>query len=102
MATLSSISGLASAMGPALDTSSKIDLHVNGMAQIKQAAYGNVDMNFVLGVGGYDIDRIDSEIPSDGSHCHEHEHGHEFLGFQVCDNRTYFFEAHAKHGLPLV
>ncbi|KAL4570436.1 hypothetical protein LXL04_026088 [Taraxacum kok-saghyz] len=50
--------------------------HINGMAQIKEAKFGNVDMDFVLGVGGYDLDRIDSEIPSDGSHCHDHDHGH--------------------------
>lgn len=31
--------------------------HINGMAQIKQAKFGNVDMDFVLGVGGYDLDR---------------------------------------------
>lgn len=31
--------------------------HINGMAQIKLAKYGSVDMDFVLGVGGYDLDR---------------------------------------------
>ncbi|KAA8525106.1 hypothetical protein F0562_007030 [Nyssa sinensis] len=53
--------------------------HINGMAQIKFAKYGDVDMDFVLGVGGYDLDRIDSEVQSDGSHCgiHQHESGHE-------------------------
>lgn len=53
--------------------------HINGMAQIKKAKFGVVDMDFVLGVGGYDLDRIDSEVPSEGSHCenHDHEHGHE-------------------------
>ncbi|CAH1415204.1 unnamed protein product [Lactuca virosa] len=53
--------------------------HINGMAQIKQAKFGNVDMDFVLGVGGYDLDRIDSEVPSEVSHCenHNHEHDHE-------------------------
>lgn len=28
------------------------------MAQIKQAKYGSVDMDFVLGIGGYDLDRL--------------------------------------------
>ncbi|KAL4558616.1 hypothetical protein LXL04_036817 [Taraxacum kok-saghyz] len=62
MATLSSISGLASAMGPALDKSSKVHFsynydpcHVNGMAQIKQATYGNVDMDFVPGVAEWEV-----------------------------------------------
>ena len=31
---------------------------MNGMAQIKQAKFGAVDMDFVLGVGGYDLDRL--------------------------------------------
>lgn len=50
--------------------------HINGMAQIKKAKFGVVDMDFVLGVGGYDLDRIDSEVESGGSHC-AHEHGTE-------------------------
>lgn len=31
--------------------------HINGMAQIKRAKHGVVNMDFVLGVGGYDLDR---------------------------------------------
>ncbi|CAH9080711.1 unnamed protein product [Cuscuta europaea] len=52
--------------------------HINGMAQIKRANFGVVDMDFVLGVGGYDLDRIDSEVQSEGSHCkHHHEDDNE-------------------------
>ncbi|CAI9095175.1 OLC1v1031057C2 [Oldenlandia corymbosa var. corymbosa] len=51
---------------------------INGMAQIKQARFGVVDMDFVLGVGGYDLDRIESEVQSENSHCvHGHESGHD-------------------------
>ncbi|CAH9133032.1 unnamed protein product [Cuscuta epithymum] len=46
--------------------------HINGMAQIKRAKFGVVDMDFILGVGGYDLDRIDSEVQSEGSHCKHH------------------------------
>ncbi|KAI8547047.1 hypothetical protein RHMOL_Rhmol07G0165300 [Rhododendron molle] len=53
--------------------------HINGIAQIKLAKYGVVDMDFVLGVGGYDLERIDSEVMPDSSHCasHNHESGHD-------------------------
>lgn len=52
--------------------------HINGIAQIKRAKHGLVDMNFVLGVGGYDLDRVEAEVKSDDSHCsHHHEKGHE-------------------------
>ncbi|KAJ8448388.1 hypothetical protein Cgig2_022016 [Carnegiea gigantea] len=57
---------------------------INGMAQIKQTKYGVVDIDFVLGVGGYDLDRIESEVRLNDSHCashahhtdHEHHKGH--------------------------
>lgn len=60
---------------------------INGMAQMKLAKFGSVDMDFVLGVGGYDLDRIDSEVQVDGSsspthhhetgkECHNHHHDH--------------------------
>lgn len=51
---------------------------INGMAQIKQAKYGAIDMDFVLGIGGYDLDRIESEVQSNNaskSRDH-HDHGH--------------------------
>ncbi|XP_030553754.2 P-loop guanosine triphosphatase YjiA-like isoform X2 [Rhodamnia argentea] len=60
-----------------LDILTKRIKHINGMAQIKLAKYGSVDMDFVLGVGGYDLDRIDSEVHGDGSSCNAHQHGHE-------------------------
>ncbi|XP_038976405.1 P-loop guanosine triphosphatase YjiA-like isoform X1 [Phoenix dactylifera] len=57
---------------------------INGMAQIKQAKFGAVDMDFVLGLGGYDLDRIESEVLVDAAQdtnhqCedrHEHHGGH--------------------------
>ncbi|ONI05779.1 hypothetical protein PRUPE_5G023800 [Prunus persica] len=52
--------------------------HINGMAQIKLAKFGSVDMDFVLGVGGYDLERIDSQVQVDSS-CspsHHREAGH--------------------------
>ncbi|KAL6008271.1 hypothetical protein ACLOJK_033777 [Asimina triloba] len=54
--------------------------HINAMAQIKQAQFGVVDMDFVLGIGGYDLDRIDSEVQMggchDAAHHERHDHGH--------------------------
>ncbi|KAJ9134995.1 hypothetical protein P3X46_032221 [Hevea brasiliensis] len=53
--------------------------HINGMAPIKLAKYGSVDMDFVLGVGGYDLERIDSEVHIDDlcSATREHEAAQE-------------------------
>ncbi|RZC48180.1 hypothetical protein C5167_041140 [Papaver somniferum] len=49
---------------------------INSMAQMKQAKFGAVDMDFVLGVGGYDLDRIESEVKVDKPHCSNHQHAH--------------------------
>ncbi|CAH8276096.1 unnamed protein product [Arabidopsis lyrata] len=50
---------------------------INCMAPIKHTKFGDVDMDFVLGVGGYDLERIDSEVNGDGLSCAEdHDHHH--------------------------
>ncbi|XP_039121209.1 P-loop guanosine triphosphatase YjiA-like isoform X3 [Dioscorea cayenensis subsp. rotundata] len=67
-----------------LDALTKRIRLINGMAQIKQAKFGAVDMDFVLGVGGYDLDRIESAVQVDTdhnatNHCvngHDHHHHH--------------------------
>ncbi|RDY09026.1 COBW domain-containing protein 2 [Mucuna pruriens] len=53
--------------------------HINGMAQIKQAKFGSVDIDFVLGVGGYDLQRIESEVPGEcpTSASHQDDSGHD-------------------------
>lgn len=51
--------------------------HINGIAEIKLAKFGCVDMDFVLGVGGYDLDRINSLVQGDDHATHRHEAGHE-------------------------
>ncbi|EXC26249.1 hypothetical protein L484_022823 [Morus notabilis] len=70
-----------------LETLTKRIKKINGMAQMKLAKFGSVDMDFVLGVGGYDLDRVDSEVQVDSScstthhhetekECHNHHHDH--------------------------
>ncbi|XP_078438271.1 uncharacterized protein LOC144708721 [Wolffia australiana] len=79
---------------PDLDVLTQKIKHINGMAQIKHAKFGDVDVDFVLGVGGYDLERIDSEILLDARsktgqtedqghgengvhHHHHHHHDHD-------------------------
>uniref|UniRef100_A0A0A0L6B7 CobW/HypB/UreG nucleotide-binding domain-containing protein n=1 Tax=Cucumis sativus TaxID=3659 RepID=A0A0A0L6B7_CUCSA len=50
---------------------------INAMAQVKLTKFGSVDIDFVLGVGGYDLDRIDSQVEANtcsGDHKHEAQH----------------------------
>ncbi|TKY58484.1 COBW domain-containing protein 2 [Spatholobus suberectus] len=65
--------------------------HINGMAQIKQAKFGSVDIDFVLGVGGYDLERIGSEIPGEcsSSSSHQDDSGHEHKGHHHHHNHVH-------------
>ncbi|XP_020578397.1 uncharacterized protein LOC110023360 [Phalaenopsis equestris] len=54
--------------------------NINTMADLKRTSYGKVDLDYVLGIGGFDLERIESIVRSEGSiedhkeHDHEHEH----------------------------
>lgn len=56
---------------------------INRMAHLKGTQYGQVDLDYVLGVGGFDLERIDSAVDGDhskedhDSHSHEHDHHHD-------------------------
>ncbi|KAL2652159.1 hypothetical protein R1flu_020287 [Riccia fluitans] len=48
---------------------------INALASIQRATYGSVDMDYVIGVGGYELERIEEEvIPTPKSEAHEHSH----------------------------
>ncbi|THU48802.1 hypothetical protein C4D60_Mb06t02840 [Musa balbisiana] len=55
---------------------------INGMAQIKQAKHSHVDMDFVLGIGGYDLDRIETDVQVEANHDKGHHcgNGHDHHG----------------------
>ncbi|EPS70100.1 hypothetical protein M569_04661, partial [Genlisea aurea] len=49
---------------------------INRMAQLKRTQYGNVELDYVLGIGGFDLERIDTSV-EEAEHDHEHSHDHE-------------------------
>ncbi|KQK01191.1 uncharacterized protein LOC100836558 [Brachypodium distachyon] len=50
---------------------------INRMANLKRAEYGKVDLDYVLGIGGFDLERIESAVSEEPHDNHaEHEHGH--------------------------
>lgn len=55
--------------------------NINQMAQLKRTKFGQVDLDYVLGIGGFDLERIENAINADEAkeehHDHEHEHGHD-------------------------
>ncbi|XAR50517.1 hypothetical protein NMG60_11004862 [Bertholletia excelsa] len=58
--------------------------NINGMAHLKRTQFGKVDLDYVLGIGGFDLERIESAVGAEGSkddhdhhtHDHDHDHGH--------------------------
>ncbi|KAI0504523.1 hypothetical protein KFK09_015475 [Dendrobium nobile] len=51
--------------------------NINTMAHLKRASYGKVDLDYVLGIGGFDLERIESTVRSEGSKEDHKEHDHE-------------------------
>lgn len=56
---------------------------INSMANLKRTQFGSVELDYVLGIGGFDLERIESAVNSEGSkedhasHEHDHDHHHE-------------------------
>ena len=80
---------------------------INQLASIQRAEKANVDLDFVLGVGGFDLDRVQDvvEEPSHShSHGHEESHGHSHAGEEEtcdkpdCDDPTHSHSHSHSHG----
>ncbi|CAH8353888.1 unnamed protein product [Eruca vesicaria subsp. sativa] len=53
---------------------------INSMAHIKRTKYGKVDLDYVLGIGGFDLERIENSLNEEDKedhHDHDHDHGHD-------------------------
>ncbi|KAE8709163.1 Plastid transcriptionally active 17 isoform 2 [Hibiscus syriacus] len=54
--------------------------NINGMAHLKRTEFGKVDLEYVLGIGGFDLERIESSVNDEGTkedHAHHHHHDHD-------------------------
>ncbi|XP_061372223.1 uncharacterized protein LOC133314726 [Gastrolobium bilobum] len=54
---------------------------INGLAHLKRTEFGKVNLDYVLGIGGFDLERIESAVndevaKEDHVHSHDHEHEH--------------------------
>ena len=51
--------------------------NINALASIHQTQFGAVDVDYVLGVGGYDLDKVQDSLAAEASeHSHDHSHSH--------------------------
>ncbi|KAL0441663.1 UNVERIFIED_CONTAM: COBW domain-containing protein 1 [Sesamum radiatum] len=76
---------------------------INRMAQLKRTQYGQVDLDYVLGIGGFDLERIDSAVETDHSeedhavHSHEHDHHHDHHHHDHEHDHTHEHHDHHSH-----
>ncbi|XP_022714786.1 uncharacterized protein LOC111274413 isoform X2 [Durio zibethinus] len=56
--------------------------NINRMAHLKRTEFGKVDLEYVLGIGGFDLERIESSVNDEGAkedhahHSHDHDNHH--------------------------
>ncbi|BBM97437.1 cobalamin biosynthesis protein CobW [Marchantia polymorpha subsp. ruderalis] len=46
---------------------------INALATVQRATYGTVDMDYVIGVGGYELEKVEDEVKAE-SETHDHSH----------------------------
>lgn len=66
---------------------------INRMAELKRTEYGKVDLDYVLGIGGFDLERIDAAIEDEASKEDEHEHDHDH-DHENCNNPDHHHHDH--------
>ncbi|CAI8601583.1 unnamed protein product [Vicia faba] len=49
---------------------------INTLANLKRTEYGKVNLDYVLGIGGFDLERIESAVNDEGSKEEDHAHSH--------------------------
>ncbi|XP_044496333.1 P-loop guanosine triphosphatase YjiA [Mangifera indica] len=74
--------------------------HINRMAYLKRTEFGKVDLDYVLGIGGFDLERIDSAVDAKEDHSshdhHDHDH-HEGEHDHYHDHHHHEHEHHDGH-----
>ncbi|KAG5523264.1 hypothetical protein RHGRI_035179 [Rhododendron griersonianum] len=76
---------------------------INGLANLKQTQFGKVDLDYVLGIGGFDLERIESAVNAEdskedhASHSHDHEHNHDHDHHHHDDHKHEHHDDHHSH-----
>ncbi|EXB67238.1 hypothetical protein L484_025717 [Morus notabilis] len=75
--------------------------NINRMAQLKRTNFGQVDLEYVLGVGGFDLERIESAIDAESAkedhHDHDHDHHDHDHGHDHHHHHDHDHEHHEGH-----
>lgn len=79
--------------------------NINRMANLKRTQYGKVDLDYVLGIGGFDLERIESAVSDEDrkedhashDHNHDHDHHHDHHHHDEHDHKHDHHDGHHSH-----
>lgn len=69
---------------------------INSLASIKRAERAKVDMDYVLGIGGFDLEKVDEEISKTSTDSHDHHH-HDHDDHHECGPDCQEHDHHHRH-----
>ena len=71
---------------------------INSLASIRRAEKAKVDMDYVLGIGGFDLEKVDEEISKARTDSHDHhDHDHDHECGPDCQEHHHEHEHHHHH-----
>ncbi|CAN8305077.1 unnamed protein product [Cochlearia groenlandica] len=70
---------------------------INSMANMKRTKYGKVDLDYVLGIGGFDLERIESSVNEEHKEDHEGHDGHQHDHDHDHDCHDHAHDHHNEH-----
>ena len=71
---------------------------INSLASIKRAEKAKVDMDYVLGIGGFDLEKVDDEISKASTDSHDHhDHDHHECGPDCQEHDHHHHHEHDHH-----
>ncbi|KAL1295634.1 hypothetical protein HN51_056485 [Arachis hypogaea] len=71
--------------------------NINSLAHLKRTEFGKVDLDYVLGIGGFDLERIESAVndePAKEDHVHSHSHDHDHDHHEHHDHDHHHDDSH--------
>lgn len=78
--------------------------NINNMASLKRTEFGKVDLDYVLGIGGFDLERIESTVNAEAekednavSDHHDHDHDHHDHHGHEHDHKHGEHDGHHSH-----
>jgi G3E family GTPase len=68
---------------------------INSMADVRRAQKADVPVDYVLGVGGFELEKVEDQVMAKDTHHHHHDHEHSHDHEHECAGADCTHESHA-------